>query len=462
MGIQEILDQRGISAEIASNLGWRVSDDWLEMPVIKNGVEVGYKRRKFGEDKAFTQKKGTPQIFYNFDAIAAAGDGELIITEGELDCAIALQCGFNAISVPNGAPSATLLADHTEKGSKYAYLADLPKTAKVILAFDDDEAGHNLLHDVSIRIGKGRCKWIKYPKGCKDLNDAFIKYGRKGVEESIRRAQWMHVSGLSRMEELPPPAFVEAIPCPVEGMGDFYKLRLGDFTVVTGIPGMGKTTFANEIACSMALQHDWNVCVASFEQNPRADFEPWLISHFSGKPERMVNNLERERALAWINDKFRFITPDDENEIDLVWLLERIEAAALRHDCKLVIVDPWNELEHNQGREMTQTEYTGMAIRTMKRLAARLQIHLMIITHPAKMLRNKDGQYPVPSLYDIADSAHWRNKADMGLIVHRDDDKTSRIIVAKCRYWGKIGKTGEVKVRFDDYRNKFVSLENYG
>ena len=78
------------------------------------------------------------------------------------------------------------------------------------------------------------------------------------------------------------------------------------------------------------------------------------------------------------------------------------------------------------------------------------------------MTRNKDGEYPVPSLYDIADSAHWRNKADMGIIVHRDDDKTSRIIVAKCRYWGKIGKTGEVEVKYDDYINKFVSLHNYG
>jgi twinkle protein len=458
MELQKILDSRGINEETASKLGWRVSGDWLEMPVIKGGEEIGFKARKFGDDKAFMQKKGTPQIFYNFDALACLPHEELIVTEGELDCAVALQCGYNAVSVPGGAPMEKVETD----GKKYGFLDDLPKLGTVILAFDDDSAGHNLLHDVSVRIGKGRCKWMRYPKGCKDLNETLLKYGAKGVHESVKRSAWVQVDGLSLMSDLPPPAFTEAVDCPVYGMAEYYKLRLGDFTVITGIPGMGKTTFANEVCASIAMTHGWNVCVASFEQNPRADFEPWLQSFYNGKPAHLQTEKQIESANAWINEKFRLITPTDNEDIDLVWLCERIEAAALRHNCKLVVVDPWNELDHIKDQGMSQTDYTGIAIKTLKRLAARLQIHLIIITHPAKMTRNKDGEYPVPSLYDIADSAHWRNKADMGIIVHRDDDKTSRIIVAKCRYWGKIGKTGEVEVKYDDYINKFVSLHNYG
>lgn len=448
--INKILEFRGISSEIISNLGWRVSDDWLEMPVVRDGVEIGYKARKFGDDKAFMQKKGTPQIFYNFDALASE---TVIITEGEMDCATALQCGYAAVSVPNGAPSEQV----QEGGTKYAYLQDLPKTAKVILAFDDDQAGHNLLHDVAARIGKGRCKWVKYPKGCKDLNETFMKYGQKGVHESIKRASWMHIAGLSSMEDLPPPAFTDAIPCPVSGMAEYYKLRLGDFTVVTGIPGMGKTTFVNEIAGAMA-HYGWNICVASFEQNPRADFEPWLQTYYGGRPSHLQSQQELEKANKWIHEKFKLITPSEDGDVDLLWLIERIEAAALRFDCKLVIIDPWNEIEHIPPAGMSQTDYTGFAIKQLKRLAARLQIHLIIVTHPAKMLRNKDGKYPVPSLYDIADSAHWRNKADMGLVVHRDEESSSRIIVAKCRYWGKIGKTGEVEVTYDDYINRYKTV----
>ena len=457
MTIYKTLEARGITEQTISSLGWRVSDDWLEMPVIKAGIELGSKSRKFGEDKAFTQKKGTPQIFYNIDAIACMPSEELIITEGEIDCATALQCGFSAVSVPNGAPMQIVEGD----GKKYAFLDDLPKTGTVILAFDDDSAGHNLLHDVSIRIGKGRCKWMRYPKGCKDLNETLVKFGVKGVQEAVKRSAWVQVSGLSLMEDLPPPAFVEAVPCPVYGMEDFYKLRLGDFTVITGIPGMGKTTFANEICAAMAMKHGWNVCVASFEQNPRADFEPWLQSYYNKKPAHLQTPKQIDEANKFIKERFRLITPTDDEDIDLVWLCERIEAAALRYGSKLVVVDPWNELDHVRDAGMSQTEYTGFAIRCLKRLAARLQIHLIVITHPAKMTRNKDGEYPVPSLYDIADSAHWRNKADMGLIVHRDDDKTSRVIVAKCRYWGKIGKTGEIELCYDDYTHSFKSINGY-
>lgn len=454
MELQKILDSRAINEETASKLGWRVLDNWLEMPVVRGGEELGFKARKFGEDKAFMQKKGTPQIFYNFDAMANMPHDELIITEGELDCAAAIQCGYSAVSVPNGAPMEKVESD----GKKYAFLDDLPKVGTVILAFDDDTAGHNLLHDVSIRIGKGRCKWMKYPKGCKDLNETLIKYGSKGVVECVKRSAWVQVAGLSLMSDLPPPAFTEAVDCPVAGMADYYKLRMGDFTVITGIPSMGKTTFANEICASMALNRGWKVCVASFEQNPRADLEPWLQSYYHAKPAHLQTKAQLESATKWIDEHFRMITPTDNDDIDLVWLCERIEAAALRHECKLVVVDPWNELDHIRDAGMSQTDYTGIAIKTLKRLAARLQIHLIIITHPAKMLRNKDGEYPVPSLYDIADSAHWRNKADMGIIVHRDDETTSRIIVAKCRYWGKIGKAGEVEVRYDDYQHKFVAL----
>ena len=456
MTIEEILTQRGISEEIISRLGWRVIDDWLEMPVIQRGEEVGYKRRKFGDDKAFTQKKGTPQIFYNWDALEAASNETLIITEGEMDCAIALQCGFLAVSVPNGAPAEQI----DEGGKKYAYIDDLPDSASVILAFDNDHAGDNLLHDVSIRIGKARCKWVKYPKGCKDLNEAFIKYGHRGVCESIQRAQWMQVSGLVKLQELPPARDLVIVPCPVEGMNDLYKLRLGDFAVVTGIPGMGKTTFVNEIAAQIAKIHGWNICIGSFEQHPMEDLIPWIRSHYHLKSK--LNTGEIEEADDWLQQKFSFIIPTPDEDIDLHWLIDRIEAAAVRHDAKLVIVDPWNELDHIHPPGMSQTEYTGFAIRQLKKLASRLKIHLIVVTHPAKMSRNKDGEYPVPSLYDIADSAHWRNKCDMGIVVHRTDDKTSKIIVAKCRHWGKTGRVGEAELRYDDYRFKFVTVQNYG
>jgi twinkle protein len=76
-------------------------------------------------------------------------------------------------------------------------------------------------------------------------------------------------------------------------------------------------------------------------------------------------------------------------------------------------------------------------------------VHLIVAAHPAKLQRDHNtGKYPIPSLYDIADSANWANKPDIGIVVHRDSlgpDGTTTIKIPKVRYDGEIGAPGEVR-----------------
>jgi len=118
----------------------------------------------------------------------------------------------------------------------------------------------------------------------------------------------------------------------------------------------------------------------------------------------------------------------------------------------LYIIDPWNEMEHVKPKDMTQTEYTGFAIRQLKKFATKYEVHVMVVAHPAKLQRGRqDGKYPVPSLYDIADSAHWANKPDLGIIVHKQnpEDNLTTVIVQKSRYRDEIGIPGEYELMFD-------------
>ena len=74
------------------------------------------------------------------------------------------------------------------------------------------------------------------------------------------------------------------------------------------------------------------------------------------------------------------------------------------------------------------------------------RVHLIVVAYPAKLLRAREtGRYPTPSLYDIADSAHWANKLDIGVVIHREGlgpEGTTTIKVAKVRYCGVIGTRG--------------------
>ena len=68
-----------------------------------------------------------------------------------------------------------------------------------------------------------------------------------------------------------------------------------------------------------------------------------------------------------------------------------------------------------------------------------------VVAHPAKMQRNREGKFPTPGLYDISDSAHWANKPDIGIVVHREDltNSETTIRVVKSRYHQAIGRPGD-------------------
>jgi twinkle protein len=450
----QLLEERGIEIETAAKLGWNSSGENLTIPYFQAGKQVGVKYRTLEGDKKFFQEKGSSQIFYNWDALRDTGTEALLITEGEMDCAIALQCGFLAVSVPNGAPMTQVESGDT----KYAYLADLPDDRDIILAVDGDNVGANLLHDLSLRIGQHRCKWLKYPEGCKDLNDVFLLGGAQLVVEVVNKARWTKIDGMYRMSELPDQPEMEAFDCPVEGVSSLYKLRQGDLAVITGIPGHGKTTLMNHIIAGMALRHKWDVAVASFEQNPKIDHRRALRSFYHSKMVMHMSIDEKRAADDWIENRFTFLRPSLDDEANLKWVLDKTTAAILRHGCKMVVIDPWNEMDHDRPPGMSLTEYSGFAIKQFKRLAAKYLVHVVIVAHPAKMHRLKDGTYPIPSLYDISDSAHFINKPDIGLVVHRHDDGCMQVSVQKCRYIGTIGNIGDRKLRFERDKNQLKEV----
>jgi len=65
------------------------------------------------------------------------------------------------------------------------------------------------------------------------------------------------------------------------------------------------------------------------------------------------------------------------------------------------------------------------------------------------LVKDKNGEYKPPTMYEISGGAHWRNKADNGLCLHRADysrDETD-IYIQKIRF-REVGKLGEMKLKY--------------
>lgn len=479
------LQARGLDVELADRMGIasvkRDGGDCMVLPFLRSGEPVRRKYRRLvpvdGRPN-WSADKGGMRIAYNEDCLRDDSliNQPLIITEGEWDCIAAIQAGFpRTISVPDGAPPpGERSKDDLEAGSKYAWLdAILPFLTKervpegIIIAADGDENGAAMLQDLSVLLGRARCKFLTYPKAgkdrgrerCKDLNEVLEDYGAKGVVGTINRAEWLRVDGVYRMSELPPLAPMVIYEIRHRLFGENFKVRLGDFSVWTGTPGFGKTTAVTDVYNGVAQDHDIRIGWASFEQEPQRDHKRALRSWFCGQPEHTLDQHQLAAADAWIDRQHVFLVPREDEDASFEWLVEKMEVAAVRFGVKIFVIDPWNEIEHARERDETETEYIGRAIRHLKRFAKAFRVHIAVVAHPTKSVKDADGNYKMPTLYDISGSSNWYNKADLGVIIHRTNEDDTVFKTQKSRYHEIIGRPGEVRMHYSKDERRFIEQD---
>ena len=432
----------------------------LVFPFYRGGEVVNEKYR--GPQKRFFQKLSGVKCFYNADILGSPelqdGTHPLIIVEGELDLLAVKQSGNPfVVSVPDGAPPPLREGVSHESGpidpeydTKYEFIHNdwekLKKIKRIVIATDADEPGKRLAEELVRRLGRSRCSFVTFPEGCKDFNDLIRQIDLEAVEKVVSRAKPYPVSGVYKLEDLPDEPPIVPVSTGFGALDDLIKVFYPSFMVVTGFAGSGKTTWTNQVAANLAALHGWKVAIASFEMRIRPFVTDTLAATY-----RDLGGRRNEDE--WINDNFVFIAPEpgeDNEEFDIDWLIDRAITAVVRYGIRVLVIDPWNEIDHAQGKRESLTEYTGRAIRALKRFAREFEVLVIVVAHPTKSAINKAPEDV--GLYDISDSAHFANKADFGVVVARigeDADCVSKVVVKKIRYQPLTGRKGEVILNYN-------------
>jgi len=431
--LYEFFGARGISRETVDAFGCFLTKrafpqlDWKEagaiaFPYIWKGEYVNAKFRS--REKHFIQEKGAEPTLFNIDRIDL---DRVVFCEGESDVMAVFEAGEpSAVSLANGAP-AKLKEEVDPNDLRYlplhTHAEQLAQVKSFVLAGDMDGPGRNHCEEIARRLGKEKCRLVKWPEDCKDANETLQKHGRQAVLACLDHAAPYPISGLWNLgvddiAVLDSPTWSHTVSTGSRVLDALFRIPVqGRLFVITGVPNAGKSTFLNWLVTQQARLHGRKLAIFSPESEPWQLHGSQLAEVYSGKPWRVMSPDEKIDAVTFVGHHFTHIAQPREDQLpSMEWLLDQVRFCVLRDGINGVVIDPWNEIEHARPNGQSMTEYANLALPRLKRFCAVYGINVFLVAHPRKLQSDE-----IPTGYAIADTAAFANKADFGISVYRPD-----------------------------------------
>lgn len=253
-----------------------------------------------------------------------------------------------------------------------------------------------------------------------------------------------------------------------------YTVGMAQWTVITGIPNHGKSAWLDALLVNLLRRplegKQWKFLICSpenwpLERHKSKILECRLGKRFDDGPSPRMSEQEALAEQAGIADRFWFLELDENETFPDLLIAIRQFAADHPRDQVGIVLDPWNQLEHQRPARLSETEYISEALSAIVRITRSTGAHVWIVAHPAKLQKERDtGRRPVPSPYDISGSAHWFNKADNCVTIFRNpfsevgepDYGITQVLIQKVRF-KQIGYPGSADLQYDvatcRYRN---------
>lgn len=455
-----ISEQTLLAMKITEGMEWMPQKqgqaNTVQFNYFHNGELINTKFRT--GDKCFKLVSGAELLPYNIDAIK--GQPECIITEGEMDALSFYECGrHDVVSVPNGAnANLDYLDDYIEE-----YFDD---KETIYIASDTDTKGVLLRDELVRRFGAERCRILEYGEGCKDANEHLQKFGRDSLLACIAAAPEIKLEGIftvsdfeQSLDALFENGMQKGVTIGHENFDRLCSFETKRLCVVTGIPQSGKSEFIDEILERLNIRYGWRVAVFSPENAPLAYHASKLIEKFTGKKfdKEHLSFGEYKQVKEHLEQNFFFISPSENFKLDTI--LDRAKYLVRRRGIKILVIDPYNRLESEQGGR-NETQYISEQLDKLTTFAQLNDVLIILMAHPTKQPRNKDGVIEAPTLYDISGSANFFNKTDFGLVVHRNrTDNTVEVHVQKVKF-RHLGECGTALFKYNLNNGRYVPFVN--
>lgn len=442
VSIENIKQLRSINPELKGK--W-VNTSCLNFPYYQEGLLINIKYRD--PRKNFKLIAGAVNTFYNIDSIK--GKDYCIIVEGEFDCMSYHQAGLTSVvSVPNGATISEIEKKHyLEKGFIKVFnplnldyldlnIESFDHLKTIYIATDDDPTGIKLRVELARRLGKERCKYIKFSdyrnsedKPIKDANELLQEKGESVLANTINLTYEFPIENVSVASD-----FMEELLSDFDhgrekgkstgyiSLDPHFSLMPGWVYLLAGYPNNGKTLFwLNIMAISSVLYGDkWGI------YSPENYPEKYIIDSIA---EIMLDNTSSMNIIGRTTrglykdvitehiDKYFFLVNNDEG-YSPEELRKVKEELIKKKGITGFFCDPWSALNHVQKKFEREDQYIARMLNEEIRLASKYNIINVISHHPPNPER-KDVNLKAPHPYQLAGGAMWWNKCHVICAVHR-------------------------------------------
>ena len=423
------------------------------------------KWRSAGPKKYYSQQN-VCEDFYNLHNYKKGND--ILLVEGEMDALSWMSCdlpeNLTVMSIPNGAPAKVKdgKADPREdKKFQYVWRAkdQLESAERIILCFDNDEAGGALQEEIKRRIGTSKL-WTLDLEQCKDTSEALDKKGASYLLGQLEVADPYPTVGLYRARDfkkdydtLYEDGQLSGSSTGLKSLDKLIQIIPGMLTVVTGFPSSGKSDLIDQICLNLARSEGIKTVYCSFEKPPAlhmAQLAQKLMDRpfFEGISTRMEHE-KKDYAYEWMDEHFLFMDHTLDGPSTIEGILDTASAAVMQIGCRVLVIDPYNFIELPKADR--ETDSISRMLTKIQKWAKSHDVHVFFIAHPTKLSpdRRSDKKVVITG-HDIAGSAAWFAKADLGITAwrHPRDEEPPECHVWKVR-WGWIGTNGYCQLDFD-------------
>lgn len=406
--------------------------------------------------KNFKLYKGAEKVFYNIDSIV--GHKSCYIVEGEMDALSMHEVGVsNVISVPNGATLSHNNLDYLD--NCIDYFTDIDE---VIIAVDSDEAGQALQQELIRRLGAEVCYTVYFDE-CKDANEYLVKHGKEKLREALLKKKAVPLENVTTLKDVEADitdfvrnGFKPGYQVGLENFDEIFSTYTGQFITVTGIPSSGKSDFVDQMCVGYNKNYGWRTAYASPENMPT-----YLHAHklmrkiWQDMPRANDIGSEQWNAVTeHVNDNFFFI---DMDRYTLDAVLKKGSELVKRKGIKCLVIDPFNKIRDINGNAGDVNVYTMEYLTKIEMFAKKHDVLVIVVAHPTKMYKDKDGNIEEPTMYNIKGGGEWYDASYHGILVHRNyEQKTVKAKVLKVKFQN-LGENGaEAYFKWEPRSGSFV------